>query len=183
MTAKREYAMTLLVVIVGSVITWWAYSRTWAPAASCFGSLGPTCEPARTGADVEPTGPALALLTALTILAVLPTRRRGRQVVGLLLVLLSVGSVSVAVSARSSDSAWWLVALVGSIVALLGSAVVLIRGARWPTMSSRYERTSFEPSSLNSTTSGAVAEARQIAPKDAWDALEHGVDPTLTEGP
>ncbi len=183
MNPKREYSLTLLVVIVGSVITWWAYSRTWAPAAPCFGSLGPACEPARTGAEVEPTGPALALLTALTTLAVIATRSRGRQVVGFLLVLLSVASVAVAVSTRSSDSAWWLMAVAGSIVALLGSAVVLMRGARWPTMSSRYERTSIERASLNSTAPTALGEPTDIAPKDAWDALEHGIDPTLTEGP
>ena len=180
MNPRREYLLTLLVVIVGSLITWWVYSRTWEPAASCFGSLGPACEPARTGAEVEPTGPAVALLTALTTLAVIPTRGRGRQVVGFLLVLLSVASVVVAVSARANNSVWWLVAVAGSIVALLGSAVVLLRGAGWPTMSSRYERTSLESTNLLSTASGALGVPTEIEPKDAWDALEHGIDPTLT---
>ena len=186
MKPKTEYVLTTAIVIGGALLTWFAYSRTWQQEPPCATSFVPRCGQPTSGADLEPAGAALALITALTSLAVIPTRGRGRRIVGMLLLLLGLTGVAVALAATSlSPSSWWVVAAIGSTVTVMGSIVTIRRAPNWPTMSSRYERSDARPDAGPGATgvvlSGSTVEVgvRELAVTEAWDALDRGLDPTL----
>ena len=184
--------MTTLVVLAGALLAWFAYGRTWQLEPPCTTSFVPRCGQPTSGAELEPAGAALALIAALTSLAVVPTRERGRRIVGVLVLLMGLTGLAVSVAARSlSPSSWWVVATIGSILIVVGSVVTIRRSPGWPTMSSRYERGAAEnvdarvdarvdPGSNVGATPGVVsASIEELGVKEAWDALERGVDPTL----
>ena len=180
MTPKREYALAMVLVVGGALLTWFAYGRSWVEGPPCTDELVPGCGAVTTGAALEPTGGAVALTMALTSLAVIPTRGRGRQAVGVLLMGLAGAGAAVAVSSRSlSSSSWWWVALLGSALGLIGGLVVAWRGPSWSTMSTRYERTSSTPAAGTGQPADQGEGPEELGAKEAWDAMERGVDPTL----
>jgi len=143
---------------------------------------------------------AVALLVLAGIAGLAATRRAGRVVVGLLLVLAGIGVVVVAgdfgTSWGSSLGAgdniqglvyeragvegpltttvtpWWVVAVLAGLVVTAGGVLAIVTSRAWPQMGRRYER-----------REGADAPARAVAPKSAWDQLDEGVDPTAGPGP
>jgi hypothetical protein len=128
-----------------------------------------------TGAGT-PAGSALALVVLAGTGALLLARRRGRRALGVVLAAAGLGTAAAFLRpveawsgfAGPADqlsphrSAWaWLGAAAGLLVLAAGAAVV-VRAGRWP-----LPRRSFEGSA-----------PRAAGPRDAWDALDRGEDPT-----
>ncbi|NDU76549.1 MFS transporter, partial [Actinomadura sp. DSM 109109] len=123
--------------------------------------------------------------------ALLATRGRVRAGVGVLIALFGVGiayasTVSVqrssVLEAAGDESAllrlgadpllevnlWWLVSVTGGVVLAVAGILTVVRGARWPGMSARYER-------------GAPRTAAGDDPSALWKSLDRGEDPTAHE--
>ena len=88
---------------------------------------------------------------------------------------------------------WWVVALAGGLLLVAAGALTLWRGARWPGMSSRYERpggasgpggargasgTGGAPGARDPGTGGPRAGADRDSAA-VWEALDRGSDPTV----
>jgi hypothetical protein len=65
-------------------------------------------------------------------------------------------------------NAWWVLALIGGVMGVAGGAAVVLAGSRWPGLGARYD---------------APARPRPAPDPEAaaWDALDHGDDPTAGE--
>lgn len=72
-------------------------------------------------------------------------------------------AVWVVVLVSAVGAGWW--SLASAILGLSGALIVLVAGGRWPGWSSRYDR------------SGGAAPPDD--PRQMWDSLDRGVDPTL----
>lgn len=103
----------------------------------------------------------LALATAPALFAVPP---RGRPLLGVALVLVAAAALSM--SPMDADTAAWT-----SAVALIVAGLLVVwRGRHWTPMSRRYDR-----------AAGSRAEASD--PRDLWQALDRGEDPTDHDSP
>jgi tryptophan-associated transmembrane protein len=114
--------------------------------------------PAGSGAQTGAGAPAaLALVTLAGAGAALLVRNRARVALGV--VLLLVGAALVVLGLTPTR---WAVLSSGVLVAV-GALAVVIFARRWPQPRSRYV---------------APARAPSGSPRDAWDALDRGEDPT-----
>lgn len=194
--SRRELATTVLIALLGGIIAWVAAGRVWATGTA--GEAPSTLAVSATGNDLSAAVTALALTALAGGLALLATQRLARRLVGVLLVAVGVGVAVNAFGARGAGHAahilgekaaakgfasgsvpahtasWWLLAAVGGVLIVLAGVAAIARGAAWPGMSSRYENTAPQ-------TADVVPET----PKDLWDALDRGEDPTedLAEDP
>ena len=139
---------------------------------------------ARTGADLLPWLPALALVALAGGGAVLATRGRLRRLLGGLLALLGLAVAAgggyglVAVRRRRSSRQWPVLCLLGGLLAAAGGWSTALRGGGWPAMGARYERparTAAPSAPATGRPGGRAADHR-----DAWDALDRGEDPTVS---
>jgi uncharacterized membrane protein (TIGR02234 family) len=193
--ARRELGSAVLLVLAGAVLLLVATAGAWVTGVQT--QPPPLPSPAvQVGAD-EAAGPVRAL--GLVVLAAVPalaaTRRTGRTVVGLLLVLAGAGAGAAAVRVLAGPDALVasgvdevavtsrpLLALAGSLVTIAAGAVVTARGRRWAALSRRYEA----PAARGAGADGARAEpagASTVPPEpteapELWDALDRGEDPT-----
>ena len=191
----RGYRAALALLAGGGALMLLAYGRVWVTAT--VGEAGlPSLSVELTGRDLQPESTATALVVLAGIAALVATRRAGRLVTGIVLLVLGLvsavravqfavtdasstapeGTVGRLVAERTgvgpvglvvSHSAWWVVALgAAMLVALAGAVVVLVRHG-WPVLGGRYER------------AGGTDEVRQARrPESAWDQLDLGLDPT-----
>ncbi|MFL6117327.1 MAG: Trp biosynthesis-associated membrane protein [Catenulispora sp.] len=186
---RRELGAGVLIALLGGVIAWVAAGRVWATGTA--GEAPSTLQVSATGNDLSAAVTALALTALAGALALLATRRLARRLVGVLLVAVGIGVAVNAFGARGAGHAahilgekaaskgfasgsvpahtasWWLLAAVGGMLIVLAGAAAIARGAAWPGMSARYENAA-------PTSAPAVSET----PKDIWDALDRGEDPT-----
>jgi glucan phosphoethanolaminetransferase (alkaline phosphatase superfamily) len=177
-TARREYTLVwlaLAVVAVGLLLAWQA---TWAAGTEKLSSGG-IVEVSASGAQITPLGSAAAVVIIAMAVLVLITGRILRVIAG---VIISVSAIAAAfiglrvVTGVQQAALWntydgvidvsatlwgWVAVLLALIAAVLG-VLVAVRARRWPGFSTRYDR-----------------GARQ--PRDAWEALDRGLDPTLDE--
>ena len=205
-TDRRGYGLALAVLAVGGVLLLLAHGRTWASAA-VGGSGLPTVQASLTGSDINPAGTAVAVLALAGVAGLLATRRVGRVLIGLLLVL--AGALSVVTAAQfgvgrpgtlaDGDSltvvvtdhvgvdavggtvavtGWWIAALVGGALVAAAGLLAIVRSSRWPQLGRRYERAT---SPLGGGTGSADTRP---APRheSAWDQMDRGVDPTVGSG-
>jgi uncharacterized membrane protein (TIGR02234 family) len=195
---RRGYALALVLLVVGAVLLLVAYGRTWA-TTTVGGSGLPTVTVALSGSDLTPAGTAIAVLALAGVAGLAAARRRGRVVVGVLLVLAGLAAAWVAVDfalswssssgagatiraavgeragvdlegARTTTTAWWLVAALAGLLVAAGGVLAVLRSRTWPEMGRRYER--------GGDGSRAPAATREPS---AWDQLDQGIDPT--DGP
>ena len=193
-SARREYAVALVLLAAGAGLLLLGYGRTWVTASTAQSGL-PSLTVTLGGGTLQPLGGALPLVALAGVAGVVATRRVGRLVSGA--VLLVAGAVGVVLPVRfgltwssgggdgatvdrlvaekvgvvvsgvpSTASAWWVVAALGGLLVAAGGMLTVLHGARWPAMGGRYERSS-RPRTEQSTS--------------AWDRLDHGVDPTVDE--
>lgn len=196
MTPRRQYLATLVLLAAGGVLGFAAASRPWGSARTPSTLSGAT-EVSVSGSDLSPVAPALCLVALAAVVAVPAVRRAGRRVVGVVLAVLGGGLAVVAVQAlidlegrirawvadgpglagsvdEVSASPWWPVALaVAGAMILAAGVLTLVRGPRWPSMGARYER---PQSKRGESTPGSDDEPTD--PRQAWDALDRGDDPT-----
>lgn len=176
MTPRREYAIVWLVLAAAGAGLFFAARATWATGTETLTS-GTVVDLSVSGTDLTPWVAAAAILVIAMALLVLITGRVVRIIAGAF--ALAAGWGSTLVSARVAmgvqqsaifnsrnvevtATAWgWVAALVG-VIAGLAALAVIVRAPNWPTFSTRYER--------GDTT-----------PRNAWEALDHGVDPTVDQ--
>jgi uncharacterized membrane protein (TIGR02234 family) len=171
------------------------------------GSGLPTVQASLSGSDINPAGTAVAVLALAGVAGLLATRRVGRILIGVLLVV--AGLVSAVTAAQfgigrattmaAGDSltavvtehvgvdavggtvavtAWWLVAVVGGALIAAAGLLAVVRSGRWPQLGRRYERAAAVSGDVTSAA-GAPAGARA---ESAWDQMDRGVDPTVGSG-
>jgi uncharacterized membrane protein (TIGR02234 family) len=172
MLPRRELVAGLGLVLVGAAAALLASTQRWMDVAGVIEMTGTR------GRQVSPAAFALGLVGIAGLVAVLATRRLGRRIVGVLVVLAGAGLVWASVWGRSdvawtsfgsapTDSSWtawpW-VSVTGGVLVALGGLLIVLRGGRWPAMSSRYDRPS--------------GQARS-GEDDTWRALDRGEDPTV----
>jgi len=195
-TQRRQYLATLLLLAAGGVLGFAAASRPWG-SARMPSSLSQATEVTVSGSDLSPVAPALCLVALAAVVAIPAVRRTGRRVVGSILAVLGCGLVVVAGQAlldldervhtwvadspgltgtvdEVSVAPWWPVALaVAGIMILAAGVSTVVRGPSWPSMGARYER----PGASGPERSAGSDEAAPD-PRQAWDALDRGDDPT-----
>lgn len=176
-----------------------AYSGLFlAGLIGCVASAQPWWQASGEGTTVGFTGfeatgglsQALAAVVLAGTLLVLALRVRGRQVVGVLLALVTAAMALVgALQQRPSDTAvqtrlrqvslidqfgvtstgWpWIYAVAGAL-GLTAASITVIRATRWPRRPDRFQR------GLTPTSAAEAADD----PALAWKALDAGLDPTI----
>jgi len=185
--SRRWYGPTVLGLLAAGGAAFVFGRRTWVTTTLGDGQgAGAVIE--TTGSDISPLVPGLAVIVVAAGLAVLASGGWFRRLVGVLVVVASVGGAfatrtspqgavdaavaesvafgqGVEVTSTSHPASWFaLVALV--VAALLGLLVVRF-GAAWPTMGSRYDAPAAQAKAVQDET-------------DLWKALDAGVDPTDT---
>jgi Tryptophan-associated transmembrane protein (Trp_oprn_chp) len=178
---RRELGAVLVTLGLASAVLLLAAGRTWVRTAADTGRL----EAARSqsGSSLAPGLPALALVGLAGVVAVLATRGRLRQAVGVVVALAGLGALALAVAAPPDDAdatGWRWVAVVAAAVVALTGVVVAVRGAGWPTMSGRYDApAAVAASDPAAPPAGPAAPAAgPAADRSLWDAIERGDDPT-----
>jgi uncharacterized membrane protein (TIGR02234 family) len=181
---RREYLLAVLSVGVGAAVIWWAASWDWIVVRESLlpGSLvtDATTSGGIAGSQVVPGIAGMAILGLAGVAGIVGSRGWIRRIIGGLVV--GAGLVVVIVLApllttsglvaRAPEGAeavdallrgpW--VALVGGALMSLGGVLAVLRGHSWRSLGRAYE-----------LPSGG-------APKDAWDALDRGIDPTVDDG-
>ncbi|KQY59060.1 hypothetical protein ASD11_05495 [Aeromicrobium sp. Root495] len=196
MSARLPAREKLLVpVVLGLLVAgggaFLALSRTW-QRADVQASGAPSDRVEVTGTAAYPAATALALVVLTAGLAILAAGRRTRRVVGVLVVLVSVGALVMLVPGDDSlDSAlreavekspsftggnqpdsvvttgWILVAWAGFVLAAVLGVVAALHGGRWSTMSGRYD-----------APGARRPDVDPDDPMDLWKAQDRGDDPT-----
>lgn len=181
MTGRRELLVAVVLDLAGALLVVLAASRPWityvvpaaAPLPSRSGSL-----PGSAVTSVQP----FAFVGLAGVAALVATRSWGRLVVGALVALAGVAVVVFAVRALAEPqpaaaahgvfapelqtTLWPVVAVAGGLLLVLAGLLVVVRGRRWASMSSRYDAPSGSP-------------ARPASQEAAlWEALDRGEDPT-----
>ncbi|HEY3505830.1 MAG TPA: Trp biosynthesis-associated membrane protein [Actinocatenispora sp.] len=174
-STRGQLVLAVVLCTLGAALALYASSKSWAVDVTHRPAPLPPVRTPRTGADFVPVVPALALISLAGAGALVATRRTGRLLVGVLLVLTGFGVAAgagygLSVASRdpgATSPAWAVLALVGGLlVAVVG--FLAVRGGRtWPTMGARYER-----------PGAARPVGAEDDPAKVWDALDAGDDPT-----
>lgn len=163
MSARREYALTLALLALGSFLLLIALSKSWTvESVALLDGVTPSRDRAMSGATVVPAATAAAWISFAGIAGVIATRSWGRILVGVVLVLASVAGVLAVVGAWTPP--WAPIALVGLIATGVAGILAIAHGGRWPALGSRYERAAPAPDAADE--------------RATWDALDRGEDPT-----
>lgn len=148
-SSRREMAAAMGLVALGAGVALLGSGR------STGGTPG---VPAAPGAETGAGAPAALALVALAGGgAMLLVRNRPRVLLGVLLALDAVALVAVGLS----PVRW--AALLGGLLVGAGALLAVLRAHRWPQPRRRHD---------------APAGRRRDSPRDAWDALDRGEDPT-----
>ena len=185
---RRQYLLAVTLIAAGALISWWALSRPWLSYAEpLLGSLpeddstlaAATSLVRVSGASLTPLAAAMPVLLLAGIAGVVGSRGVGRRIVGI--VIMVVGAVLAfsvlqltfggglgsrvpdGVGEYSTGVAFALAAVGGALLGVAGGVLVLARGASWPSLGRGYERAT-------------------KAPRDDWEALDRGLDPTVDAG-
>ncbi|XVQ13863.1 Trp biosynthesis-associated membrane protein [Spirillospora sp. CA-255316] len=230
MTPSRERGLAALLCAAGAGLALLAAGRPWATVRA-RDAITPFAQDL-TGRDLGGAAGALGWAALAGLAALFATQGRVRAGVGVLLALfgagIGYGSVTVVqrsdvLAAAGEKSAllrlggdlsvqvgpWWAVSLAGGLLLVAAGAVTVLRGARWPGMSARYERA---PASASPPAAGegpggdrsgdrpgdrpdavpgggerpAEAGGREGAasaaddPASLWKSLDRGEDPTAS---
>ena len=187
MSHGRERGVAALLCAAGAGLALLAAGRPWAEVKAEH-AITPFAQNL-TGGDLGGAAGALGWAGLAGLAALFATSGRVRAGVGVLIALFGVGIAyasatavrhSNVVSAAADKSAllkiaadpsvsvnlWWTVSIAGGLLLIAGGVVTVVRGARWPGMSARYER---------------AAPRKAAAPDDPsaiWKSLDRGEDPT-----
>ncbi|MFI6264200.1 Trp biosynthesis-associated membrane protein [Micromonospora sp. NPDC051006] len=181
---RRELTCAVLLSLAGAGLALWAATRTWSVELTVRPTPLPPERTTHSGGGLLPWLPALAVVGLAGGGAVLATRGRLRQLLGVLLALLGVavavggGYGLLAGFAGAMNRQWPALCLLGGLMAAAGGLLTALRGRGWPAMGARYERPArVEPAGPVAPPPGPVAGRRTT---EAWDALDRGEDPTVS---
>lgn len=171
MTPQRQRLLAVLACLVGGALAFFAVTRVWAV------EVVPRPEPLTPLRTERSGGSLVGWLAPLPVVAVagagalLATRRAGRVLIGVLLVVVGLAIVAGAGYGvtRADDPGWPLVAVLGGLLVAGAGGLAVAKGRDWPGMSARYQRRDdVRPTPFPSTS------------RDVWDALDRGQDPTVS---
>jgi uncharacterized membrane protein (TIGR02234 family) len=185
MTPRRSPAGAFIACAVGGLIVLLAAGRQWARATVSNVAGGGSSKLSATGHVVAPSLPALAFALLALAAAILASKRLMRRIVGVVIVFIAAATIGVSVAAQgdvsdalehrevgvqglavhASANGWWVVAMVGGLLALVAGIMTVVRAAQWSAMGAKYDA----PSAPAPTKDPATV---------AWDALDRGEDPT-----
>ncbi|MBF9128690.1 Trp biosynthesis-associated membrane protein [Plantactinospora sp. S1510] len=184
-TGRRALAYTVLLCLLGAALAVFAATRTWAVEVIARPAPLPAARTVHSGTDLLPWLPALALVGLAGAGAVLGTRGLGRRLVGGLLAAVGVGvAIGGAYGGFGTGHddirlAWPLLCVLGGLLTMVAGGITTARGATWPVMGARYERSPRrggpEP---DPAPDGGRLDGRRT--RAAWDALDRGEDPTVS---
>lgn len=180
-STKRQYVLTLLVIAGASALAWWATASTWAIAEEALLGDGSgqfasaVSQVPLSAAAIAPAAAAMPILGFAGLAGVLGSRGLVRRFVGLVIVgagvvlvwsgLDALTSVKVQGAAPGGGEivtvaqGYIFLTLITGVVLTLAGIATAVFGASWPSLGSNYER----------------ADSR---PRDAWEAMDAGLDPT-----
>lgn len=199
MNPRREYGVTIAVLVLAAIAMVIAYGATWITATVPVfrGEVTPTRLVSFTGSALLGGAAAAGWVAAAAAAGIVATRTWGRTAIGVVAALagavggtqavtfiLSRGAlVSQALDGDDaleiSGNAWWLVAALSGLAIMVSGAVTALRGRGWPSLSSRYERASPRARALPADGGGSSVHSVDGASAiTMWDALDRGEDPT-----
>ncbi|WP_396447854.1 Trp biosynthesis-associated membrane protein [Actinomadura sp.] len=190
MTPGRERGLAALLCAAGAGLALLAAGRPWATVEARH-AITPFTR-TLTGGDLGGAAGALGWAGLAGLAALFAARGRVRAAVGVLIALFGAGiAYASAAAVRRSNvlsaagdkstllrlgadpalhvNPWWTVSVAGGVLLVAAGLVTAVRGARWPGMSSRYERAGARP---------PAAEAESGDPSAMWRSLDRGEDPT-----
>jgi uncharacterized membrane protein (TIGR02234 family) len=204
MRERGEYALAVLVQLIGAAGALLAATRAWQTV------LTSRPRPFRddvlhlSGRTVDAAPTALALVALAGVIAVIATRGWVRRMIGgvvalagALLVWRSFGGLDAVSAARARTlvadkhsgveigastvhvdvtSTWAVLSAICGALVLLAGLLVVLRGHRWGAMSARYDGpAAAEPADVD------PEQARTKANASLWTALDRGDDPTRAD--
>lgn len=200
--AGRRLALALLAL--GGVGLTAASAQTWVYLEADDGLV--VAEIAVSGSSLAPLTAAAGIVSLASVLAVLAVRGWLRRLVALVVLALSGTALlqvlvvavdqtgqarrwwrvevgALADEAQATTTGWVAVAVVGVLATMAGAVIVLVRGANWSGLSSRYE-SPHRPTPSRAGRSGSASGTSSSparAQADAWQALDRGEDPTVDD--
>ncbi|MEO6956336.1 MAG: Trp biosynthesis-associated membrane protein [Antricoccus sp.] len=186
---NRTYAGALAALAVSGGLSLFAASQIWLVATQSRSAPLPSIVKSSTGGALQPAMTALGIVLILAILAVGATKRIGRRIVGAMVAICGIAILALSFPFLGGPPAWavdqvktggdaaqgvvtaagyapWISALCG-VLALAAGLLIALRGPQWSAMGKRFERPS---------TTTDQQEFRDS--RDAWNALDQGIDPT-----
>ena len=193
LTDRRGYIVGLSAMLVGSALAWWSASATWVLVERSL--LGDSTSSEMTdvqavgllgvsGGSVVSIAAAAPIIGFAGLAGVIGSRGWLRRIVGVVvaiagialcasavrfLSMMTVGSPTPGGVSGSGDqnvvtvsTVWPVVAMVAGLLLLVSGLLTTAVGHRWPILGAGYERKSAQP-------------------RDAWEALDAGLDPTVDE--
>ncbi|MFY1672178.1 Trp biosynthesis-associated membrane protein [Plantactinospora sp. WMMB334] len=190
-TGRRELAYAVLLCLLGAGLAVFAATRTWSVELTARPAPLPPDRLTRSGSDLLPWLPALALVGLAAAGAVLAARGAGRRLVGGVLAVIGAGIAFGAAyggfgTGGDVRAGWPLLCVLGGLLAATAGGFTAVRGGGWPVMGARYERGHRAGAGRDGTTADTGAAGRPATDgrldgrhtTAAWDALDRGEDPT-----
>lgn len=184
--ARKELALAVLLVLAGGVLLLVSTAGAWVTGVQVRPEPLPSSPVEVAGAEAGAPVRALGLVVLAAVPALAATRRAGRTVVGVLLVLAGAAAGAAAVQVLSAPAALVqldvddvaptarpVLAVAGSVLTALAGAVVTARGRRWAALSRRYEAPAGRDGSAPAGSDTRAGEGVEL-----WEALDRGEDPT-----
>jgi len=179
---KRQYRLALALMIVGSALGWWAVASPWITVEeSLLGAVTNADIAATTlrgvsGASLSPLASAMPILGAAGVVGVIGSRGLLRRAIGVLVLLSGAALAWLAFDAMRTWSVGFdlsgsekivamstvypLAAILAGVLLAAGGFLAFARGAEWTVLGKNYEQAG-------------------RTPRDAWESLDMGVDPTV----
>lgn len=191
MTGRRDRTATAVAVLgtaAGGGLALFAAGRVWA-SATVTPVAGTVQHLNATGRQAESGLAACAIACLALAVALLASSGWLRRLVGLTAVMAGAATIATAVTARNRagtslathafgvqaaavhphTNSWWLVALIGGVIALVAAGLAITGAGRGRALDSRYDAPASRPRPVAS------------GPDATWDSLDRGQDPTAVE--
>jgi hypothetical protein len=161
--------------VAGAGLTLLAVTRVWSTELQTRPSPLPPVHVSHTGSSALGWLSAVALVGLAGAGALLATRGAARVGIGALLGLVGLivfgGGIDGLTIADGARLIWPVLVMIGGLAIAWSGLQAMRHGATWPSMGTKYERTSANPPSSD----------RPVTNATMWDDLDRGVDPTKSE--
>jgi hypothetical protein len=174
---RRELTLAVVIGTAAAAFALFAASRTWQVEIETRPAPLPAVEVARSGVDLAPALPALALVALAATGGLVAARRRARTLVGVIMAASGLGiAVAAAVTLGSAGLAWPAMCVIaGGVIGVVAMRAIR-RGRSWPVMGARYERPDRRIGSAD--RQGSADGRTGTSDTEMWDAIDQGIDPT-----
>jgi hypothetical protein len=180
---RRRAYLPVVALVVFAALAAIVSSATWMTVRIAAGGASTVLHDKLSGANANPAGVAFALVALVAPVVFVATGRRVRMAAAVLALLAGLGVMLTAARVAASptqaarhsskladvqitsvhSSVWPEVQAVAGLGIVVASAAALRRAPSWRTMGSKYD---------------APGAGSPKPPRDDWEALEQGLDPT-----